>query len=310
MEFLEDTAKRTNGNSIQILITTHSPNLASNVDLKSVVIMCNGQAYPLLPAQTNLVLSDYGFLRRFLDVTKANLFFAKAVVIVEGDAENILLPTLARLMNCTFSARGVSIVNVGSRGLFRYARIFQRKDGREMPVRVACIADRDIVPDAANYIDRKKESQYSEDEIKEVVRELTESDVPPVRTFPSDKWTLEYDLAYYGLALSTHIAIQLAKKIKTKQKAGKLDWLSDEEKKSAIIDSATTFREWKKLGLTREDIAAKIYEPLAKKQASKTEAAQFLAERLESSDGYLNATIRSRLPHYLVEAIEYVINAA
>ena len=39
--------------------------------------------------------NDYRFLERFLDVTKANLFFAHGVIIVEGDAEALLLPVLA-----------------------------------------------------------------------------------------------------------------------------------------------------------------------------------------------------------------------
>ena len=60
--------------------------------------------------------------------SKANLFFARGVLIVEGDAENILLPTIARLAGSDLTAHGVSIVNVGGVGLRRYARIFRRKD--------------------------------------------------------------------------------------------------------------------------------------------------------------------------------------
>lgn len=35
--------------------------------------------------------ADYNFLERFLDATKANLFFARGVIMVEGDAENLLI---------------------------------------------------------------------------------------------------------------------------------------------------------------------------------------------------------------------------
>ena len=51
--------------------------------------MSAGKAFPLKASLTKLDKSDYMFLRRFLDVTKANMFFAKGVLIVEGDAENI-----------------------------------------------------------------------------------------------------------------------------------------------------------------------------------------------------------------------------
>ena len=96
--------------------------------------------------------SDYGFLARFLDVTKANLFFARGLLIVEGDAENILIPTLARLIGRDLSANGVSLVNVGGTGLSRFARIYLRnhpeQDGT-IDVPVACIADFDVMPDCA-----------------------------------------------------------------------------------------------------------------------------------------------------------------
>ena len=41
------------------------------------------------------------FLERFLDVTKANLFFAKGVIMVEGWAEEILIPALAKKLKIT-----------------------------------------------------------------------------------------------------------------------------------------------------------------------------------------------------------------
>ena len=47
-------------------------------------------------------MGDYKFLRRFLDATKANLFFAKGVVMVEGDAEVLLLPALAEKIGRPF----------------------------------------------------------------------------------------------------------------------------------------------------------------------------------------------------------------
>ena len=96
---------------------------------------------------TELEPSDYRFLKRFLDVTKSNLFFARGVMIVEGDAENILLPTLAKLLGRDFTENGVSIVNVGGVGLRRYARIFRRKGVRpedehlQFSVPVACVTD-------------------------------------------------------------------------------------------------------------------------------------------------------------------------
>src|SRR6266852_168063 len=83
------------------------------------------RGYSMAEGQTKLTKSDYRFLQRFLDVTKANLFFARGVVIVEGDAENILLPVIARLIGRDFEEYGVSVVDVGVVGLSRSGRIFR-----------------------------------------------------------------------------------------------------------------------------------------------------------------------------------------
>lgn len=47
---------------------------------------------------TKLKKSSYKFLERFLEATRANLFFAKGVILVEGDAENLLIPTIAEII--------------------------------------------------------------------------------------------------------------------------------------------------------------------------------------------------------------------
>ena len=88
MQFLQDQAgiRRPDGQKIQIIVTTHSPNLASAIKLDNLVLVQDGKAFSLAEGETELSPSDYRFLERFLDVTKANLFFARGVVIAEGDA--------------------------------------------------------------------------------------------------------------------------------------------------------------------------------------------------------------------------------
>src|SRR5262249_26115466 len=112
---------------LQSVLSTHSPNLASKAPLPNVSIMVRGKAYPLNPEATQIDADDYVFLEKFLDVTKSNLFFCKGVLIVEGDAESILLPTIAELLGFPLEHYGISIVNVGSTAFARYARIFKRK---------------------------------------------------------------------------------------------------------------------------------------------------------------------------------------
>lgn len=95
---------------------------------------------------TGLQKGDYLFLQRFLDSTKANLFFAKGIIMVEGDAENILIPVIADILGYPLEKYGVSIVNVGSTAFLRYSGIMVRKDGNTIGIPVSVITDCDVKP--------------------------------------------------------------------------------------------------------------------------------------------------------------------
>lgn len=152
MRLVEYLQKECEGNtqenklSVQMLLTTHSPNLASKVKLENLIICQDKYAYPMGSKYTMLEKGDYAFLERFLDVTKANLFFAKGVILVEGDAENLLLPTIAKIIDCDLTQNGVSIVNLGGLTFKYYERIFIQKDkpqSEQMNIPVAVVTDVD-----------------------------------------------------------------------------------------------------------------------------------------------------------------------
>ena len=109
----------------QIIITTHSPLLASVVKLGNIIIIKDGKTFSLAEGKTKLESDDYWFLEKYLDATKANLFFARSVIIVEGPGEALLLPALASLLGHSFTDYGVSLVDVRGVGLRRYAKIFK-----------------------------------------------------------------------------------------------------------------------------------------------------------------------------------------
>src|SRR5690606_36312053 len=91
MQVIESLQKQDN---IQLILTTHSPNLASKVSLNNLIICADCYAFPLGKEYTKLKATDYPFLERFLDVTKSNLFFAKGLIFVEGVSEELILPAL------------------------------------------------------------------------------------------------------------------------------------------------------------------------------------------------------------------------
>lgn len=311
---------RQDGQNIQIIITTHSPNLASAIRLDNLVLLNEGRSYPLARGQTALTESDYGFLARFLDTTKANLFFARGILIVEGDAENIVLPTIAKLLKRNLTEYGVSIVNVGGVGLRRFARIYQRKSDKEKPigVLVACIADLDVMPDCAPEILGRVKSGEALPDIGSR-RWRTKADFAGtaladrragiqarasgqrVETFVADEWTLEYDLAFAGLAEDVWVAAYLADADESISKGSVT--------RDATIEAAKkSFAELQARKLPADQLASYVYAKFDS-GASKAVAAQHLSILLEErvkTAALTPAVLRTSLPRYLVSAIEYV----
>lgn len=289
---------------VQVIVTTHSPNLASSAPVECIIIVVRGRAFRLAKGETMLEDGDYEFLRRFLDSTKANLFFARGVAIVEGAAEALVMPALAEACGRSFATASVSIVNVGSVGLFRYARVLQRKDESELPIPVACITDRDIVPNHITYIQRGKKRRRFVDEftVEEVAdllsRKKARAERGSTKVFVSDHWTLEYDLAISGLGQLMHDAVALA--IAAEKNDG---YLSDQEEADILRVAGESWAEFDKNGASIEDRAAAIYEPLSDKTCSKAVAAQYIAKLLRTGSYGQGVSLFNALPEYLKGAL-------
>lgn len=163
----------------QFILTTHSITLAANIPLENLIILKENKVFPMGKEYTECEEEDYNFLRRFLDATKANLFFARGIIMVEGDAENLLLPAVAKVIERPLHEYGVSIVNVGSTAYKRYAKIFQRKDNQQMGVPVAIVTDLDV-RSIEYYKDdsdeeRKMKMLHVTDEVKAALTEICAS---------------------------------------------------------------------------------------------------------------------------------------
>ncbi len=329
-------SKKDEENKPQIIITTHSPNLASEVNLNNLVIIQAGRAFSTADGETELDSNDYKFLSRFLDVTKANLFFARGVMIVEGDAENILIPTLAKCIGKDFTEHGVSMINVGGVGLRRYAKIFMRKNPDQdgiQSVPVACVTDLDVMPNCAPYITKviqddsdwtilgdgenrkwraKRDFTLTKlNEHKEKIKSKAHGQ--NVKSFVADEWTLEYDLEFANnnaLAEELYIAAQLAiwdEGNNYSEKTAKEKFEKAQSKYTTLKEEADKLaadKGWNK----NEVLASKVYAMyVTGSKASKSIAAQYLCgiimDKITLEKTY---DLRTKLPGYIVDAIDYV----
>ena len=267
MQVIETLQKQ---NKVQLIITTHSPNLASKIKLENLII-CNGNnAFPMGKDYTELNEDSYVFLEKFLDVTKSNLFFAKGVILVEGWAEEILIPSLAKAIGIDLTAKGVSVVNIGNVGFDHYSNIFLRKNAPFMDIPVAVVTDCDV----KEYEKEGSEYQRRNDidsERKNKIREIESKSSQNVNYFVAPHWTLEYSL-FLSQSLTTKFQ-EIVKSIHKK------------------IDKKVNFE---------EGLAMKL---LKKGKLEKTEIAYKLANYLDSLENISleeNDTIC-----YLKKAIKY-----
>jgi putative ATP-dependent endonuclease of OLD family len=121
-----------------ILLTTHSPNVASVAPLSNIVVLrsATGESHTIGRSLQTVKLADEERLdlERYIDVTRGELFFSRGVILVEGDAEKFLLPTLAKLYDADldFDALGVSICAIGGTNFAPYIRLLGAR-GLDIP---------------------------------------------------------------------------------------------------------------------------------------------------------------------------------
>jgi putative ATP-dependent endonuclease of OLD family len=176
--------------NIQFILTSHSPNITSKVDLKHIQIFKEDKVFSLKKKSTILDDKNYKFLKRFLDVTKSNLFFSKGVILVEGWSEEIILPAIAKKIGYDLNQKEVSIINVGSTAYLHFAKIFiQKEPSKRMGVPVSVITDLDVKPDDNGTFDTEKE-----DEKRESIESKFDDFNDDVKLFIAKQWTLEWCL--------------------------------------------------------------------------------------------------------------------
>src|SRR5690606_1546937 len=209
---------------IQLILTTHSPNLASKLKLENLIICNNANAFPMGATYTKLGKDNYKFLEKFLDTTKANLFFAKGVILVEGWAEEILIPSIAKAIGINLTEKGVSIVNIGHTGFDHYAKIYLRQAEPNMKIPVAVITDSDIreyEKNGDNFVKRDTNTVQPETQTK--LATLNGKSESNIQYFPAPNWTLEYSI-FKSVGLTT-VFQNAVKSIHTGT-----DWETDFEK--------------------------------------------------------------------------------
>jgi putative ATP-dependent endonuclease of OLD family len=186
MRYLESES----GPQTQVIVTTHSPNLASAARVERTTVLVGrqpgGTTIARAPRDFGMPQNDLDHLRRFLDVTKAALLFARGVILVEGIAEQLLLPVIARRLGRPLPRDGVTVVNIGGVAFDPFVGLFA---AARLPYRVAVVSDSDP-PDAPD----PAELEGGAPELSPVAAKLRDRESGALKVCLARK-TLEWDLA-------------------------------------------------------------------------------------------------------------------
>ena len=150
-------------------MTTHSAQLSEIAEIKKVNVMKIDGLHSVVMQPCN-GLDEFGEkelklnkiklskrLEKYLDAKRSVLLFSKGVILVEGDAEEIMLPSMVKkTLGVSLDELGIGVINIGSVSFEYVASIFAEERLRR---RCAIVTDLDAILENAEKC--KKEAAVS-----------------------------------------------------------------------------------------------------------------------------------------------------
>lgn len=282
LRYLSDIKVSEGERPVQVFVTSHSPNFASIADLNAVecLVETDSGVEVFHPRSVSFGKGKKEKLRRYLDVTRAELFFARRVIFVEGAAELMMINLLAKSMGYDLRDHGVSLISVEGLNFDSFMPLFG-ETAIKIPVAVITDADPYTV-DADGKNQPHYPSATESITISSNTASMKEREDEFVKVFHGQK-TFEYDFALHEnnrmamLAALKDLHPQIGDDLET-ELASKTD---DRDKAEALFSGM-------------------FERPKGKKNVQKGAFAQALAAQIE--DNRLNVEI----PTYIKNAVLHV----
>jgi putative ATP-dependent endonuclease of OLD family len=157
-----------------IVVSTHSPHIASICPLDSIAMLRKPslsrgtEMHSLSKLKSKLSADQVKDLQRYLNVTRAEILFARAVIFVEGDAEQFLMPEFARQAGYDLDKYGISVCSVGGTDFLPYI-LLAGSNGLNIPYVVLTDGDKYVRLGDALAAGRDL-GKYTEDKMSELSR--------------------------------------------------------------------------------------------------------------------------------------------
>lgn len=147
--------------SVQFIVTTHSSHISNQADFESIRYFSRKSDNSIEIKDLKIFKDDDSenadFLHKYLILTRCDLFFADKVILVEGQSEHILLPSMIEKFDAenetSLSNKYLSIIEVGGAYAHKFYKFLEFID-----TYCLVITDIDFVDDdGACYYDSNKE---------------------------------------------------------------------------------------------------------------------------------------------------------
>jgi len=108
-----------------LIVTSHSPTLASVAPLRSIVSLrtIDGKSRAFSLAALPVMPDELDDIERYLNATRCDLLFCRGVIFVEGDAEEALLPAFADALGMSLDRLGISVCNIAGINFEPYVKL-------------------------------------------------------------------------------------------------------------------------------------------------------------------------------------------
>ena len=207
LEYLQGIQSEEGEGAVQVFVTSHSPNFSSIAKLESVLCLVDSgdEVMAFSPrdikfdSNAKKHLKKRHKLERYLDVTRAELLFARRVIFVEGAAELLLINVLAKKLGDEYNLRkhAISLISVEGLNFDSFLPLFGEV---ALQIPVSAITDADPFVVGGEVGDGKDVPAYPDigDEVNVSANtaNMLERQDRLVKIFHGVK-TLEYDLALY-----------------------------------------------------------------------------------------------------------------
>ncbi|MES2256472.1 MAG: ATP-dependent endonuclease [Pseudomonadota bacterium] len=142
LRYLSELDLVANEKPVQVFVTSHSPNFASIAKLTtlSCLVDAGTKIESFHPREVKFEKGKREKLERYLDVTRAELFFARRVIFVEGAAELLMINLLAKRSGTDLRDNGISLISVEGLNFDSFMPLFG-KSAIKIPVAILTDAD-------------------------------------------------------------------------------------------------------------------------------------------------------------------------